>query len=102
MKWVERMITVGVLVGAVAYLPRSLALSGDLDDLERVQSEQAELIEKNTQLAEEVASLRLEVEGLRGSRGEIERVAREDLRLVRSDETVIELIGDSEEVEVRP
>lgn len=101
MKWLNRILVALVVAGALAWLPRQIASVRAGEDLARVQRERDALVEGNAELREEIAMLEAEVSALHGDphdpeRGaavarEIERIAREDLNMVRSGEFVFEI-----------
>lgn len=101
MKWLNRILVALVLAGAVAWLPRQLAQVRAGEDLARVERERDELVAGNAELRAEIELLEAEVTALHGDpddpeRGtavtrEIERIAREDLNMIRPGEFVFEI-----------
>lgn len=93
-------------VAAVAWLPRHLEGGDDAVDLARVERERLELSAGNTALREAVELLEAEVAALHVSSSdpeayakaaaEIQRIAREDLNLIRPGEVVFEFEENEE------
>ncbi len=89
-RWVLRLLMAAVLAVGVGYLPyraygpdgvsRTLRLQRDLEALET----------RNRQLAEDNLRLRQRVRSLREDRQAVERVARDELGLVRSEDVVFQ------------
>jgi cell division protein FtsB len=92
MLWLRRAAVVGCLIALVIALPRGLELGAGAPDLGRVERERSDLVEANLLLREEVRLLTAEVQALQRDPREIERIAREDLNLVRPGERVFELV----------
>ncbi|MGB1700494.1 MAG: FtsB family cell division protein [Nannocystaceae bacterium] len=102
MTWLNRLLLAGLLAGLVAYAPSELEAIHAPDDLERVTEERDELREGNARLREELRLLEAEVGALHSDvdasgsrevmRREIERIAREDLNMVRPGEIVFEFV----------
>lgn len=101
MVWLNRLLLALLVAGAVAYLPRQLAEGSRSEDLARVQREREELEAGNAELRAEIDLLQAEVRALhrdpedprarRELDAEIERIAREDLNLIRPGEVVFEV-----------
>lgn len=101
MVWLNRALAALLVVGAVAFLPGQWPRTSVSDDVARVEAERQELVGGNAALAAEIELLEAEVGALhqdpadpRGRRAlddEIERIAREDLNLVRAGEVVFEV-----------
>jgi cell division protein FtsB len=91
MHWINRTLLAALVICAIAYVPRHLSESPATDDTARVQSERDGLIEANEALHEEIRLLRAEIEAFKSDRREVERIAREDLNLVRPEEVVFEV-----------
>jgi cell division protein FtsB len=89
-RWVFRLLLAGVLAVGVGYLPyracgpegvsRTLRLQRDLEGLEA----------RNRTLQEENHRLRQRVRSLREDRHAVERVARDELGLVRSEDLIFQ------------
>lgn len=100
MSWTNRILLAVFAVVAVAWLPGQLSEPTRGDDLSRVRSEREALVEGNEALRGEIEQLQAEVRALQVDPAaavidptvdrEIERVAREDLNLVRTGEVVFE------------
>ncbi len=101
MTWLNRILLALLVAGAVAWLPAHLSEAAAPEDLARVLAERSALEASNVALREEIALLEAEVATLHadptrpGSRdaadAEVERIAREDLNLVRAGEVVFEV-----------
>ncbi len=101
MAWLNRLLLALLVAGAIAYLPRQLTESGSSEDLARVQRERTELEAGNEALRADIELLAAEVRALHQDPGdprgredlnaEIERIAREDLNLIRPGEVVFEV-----------
>ena len=91
MAWVNRILVAALLAGTIAYLPRGIEYGAASNDLSRVRSEREALQSANARLREEIRLLQAEVDALKRDPREVERIAREDLNLVRPDEVVFEL-----------
>ena len=91
MYWINRTLLAALVICAVAYVPRQLYEGKVADDTARVQSERDGLAGANEALREEIRLLRAEIEAFKSDRREVERIAREDLNLVRPEEVVFEV-----------
>ena len=76
--------TVPTLVLDEQGLPRFRALRGELQDLKV----------SNQELAREIAQLKREIDSLRVSTASVERIARDELGMVRHDEIVFQFRAD--------
>lgn len=107
MVWLNRLLLALLVAGAIAYLPRQLTETANSEDLARVQSERDELEAGNDVLRGDIELLEAEVAALHQDpqdplgrealNSEIERIAREDLNLVRPGEVVFEVRRSSKE-----
>jgi len=103
MTWLNRLLIAGLLAGLVAYAPAEVEAIRAPGDLERVTSERDDLRQGNVRLREELRLLEAEVDALHSDtaepgsrevmRREIERIAREDLNMVRPGEIVFEFVS---------
>ena len=73
-------VSVPLSILAPAGLPRYRALKGELAEVQRV----------NERLRRDVGQLRREVQGLRTDPAAIERIARDELGMVREDELLFQ------------
>ena len=106
MTWLNRLLLAGLLVRLLAYAPTELEAIRAPGDLERVTSERDQLRVGNVRLREELRLLEAEVGALHADtsepgdgdvmRREIERIAREDLNMVRPGEIVFEFVTPGE------
>ena len=104
MTWLNRLLVALLLAGLVAYLPAELDRMRAPGDLERVNRERDELQAGNARLREQIRLVEAEVSALHadvripGSRDlmlrEVERIAREDLNMVRPGEVVFEFSAE--------
>jgi cell division protein FtsB len=90
--WLNRILLVGVVLGALALVPDRFELEGSTEDLQRVRAEASTLREGNATLREEIRQLRAEIEAQKADPREVARIAREDLNLVRPGEVVFEVV----------
>ena len=112
MTWLNRSLVALLLAGLLAYLPGEIDAMRGPDDLERVTNERDALAKGNARLREELRLVDAEVSALHadaavpGSREvmmrEIERIAREDLNMVRPGEIVFEFDGTPNATEAAP
>jgi cell division protein FtsB len=90
-RWVVRFLVAVALAFAFGYLPYRVYGGPGLGRLAQLRRELAELKGKNQVTAAENERLRAEVHALRYDLGAVERVAREELGLVKPDEIVVQL-----------
>ena len=91
MAWVNRILVAALLAGTIAYLPRGIEYGSASDDLSRVRAEREALRATNARMGEALRLLQAEVDALKRDPRELERIAREDLNLIRPEEVVFEL-----------
>lgn len=101
MPWLNRILIATGIAVVLAWLPSQLAEHAGAEDLDRVVGERDELAAGNERLREEIEILEAEVAALHidpeapGAHDavarEVERIAREDLNLVRAGEVVFEV-----------
>ena len=96
MTWPNRILLAALIVGLIAFLPRQDSI--EPEDLGRVTREREDLGAKVDLLNVELAQLEAEVralhrppDGPRGDDGELARIARGDLNLIRPGEVVFEI-----------
>ena len=89
-KLVERVLPVAVLVVAVVGAPVLIFSPQGLPRLRGLQKELADVNEENAEVRREIEALRGRVARLRDDRGAIERIARDNLGLVRPNEVVFQ------------
>jgi cell division protein FtsB len=90
-RWLVRIFVAAALAVCFGWLPYQVYGGAGLGRLKQLRRELAELRAQNQQTATENERLRDEVNGLRYDLGTIERVAREELGLVRRGEIVFQL-----------
>jgi cell division protein FtsB len=90
-RWVARGLVAVSLAFAFGYLPYRVYGGAGLGRLRRLTVELAELKARNQVTSAENARLRAEVHALRHDLGAVERVAREELGLVRPGEVVFQI-----------
>lgn len=103
MVWINRLLWALLAAAVIAWVPRGFSDGEASHDLARVELERAELMAGNATLREEIQVLSAEVDALHVSpddpraqaraADEIQRIAREDLNLIREGEVVFELLG---------
>ena len=86
----ERILPVGVLVLAVIGAPVMILSPQGLPRLRGLEKELADVEEENADLRREIETLRGRVARLRDDPAAVERIARDDLGLVRQSEVVFQ------------
>lgn len=79
-----------LMVMAIMTVPTLVLDEQGLPRYRRLQSELEGLRASNEELAREIAALKREVEALRTDPGYVERIARDELGMVRDEELVIQ------------
>jgi cell division protein FtsB len=87
---VERVLPVAVLVVAVIGAPVLIFSPQGLPRLRGLEKELGDVEDENAQLRREIESLRGRVDRLRDDPGAVERIARDNLGLVRQTEVVFQ------------
>jgi len=87
---VERVLPVAVLIVAVVGAPVMIFSAQGLPRLRGLEKELTDVEEENTDLRREIESLRGRVARLRDDPAAVERIARDDLGLVRQTEVVFQ------------
>jgi len=90
-RWLVRLGLAAALAVAFGLLPYRVYGGAGLGRLHQLRRELDDLTARNRAVAEENERLRAEVHGLRYDLGAIERVAREELGLVKQDEVVFQI-----------
>jgi cell division protein FtsB len=90
-RWVARGVVAVALAFAFGYLPYKVYGGAGIGRLGHLKRELGELKARNQVTAAENARLREEVHALRHDLGAVERVAREELGLVRPGEMVFQI-----------
>ncbi len=90
-RWVVRLVVAGALAFAFGYLPYRVYGGAGLGRLGQLKRELVELKARNQVTAAENTRLREEVHALRHDLSAVERVAREELGLVRPGEVVYQI-----------
>jgi len=86
----ERILPVGVLVLAVIGAPVMILSPQGLPRLRGLEKELTDVEEENADLRREIETLRGRVARLRDDPAAVERIARDDLGLVRQSEVVFQ------------
>lgn len=86
----ERVLPVAILVVAVVGAPVLIFSPQGLPRLRNLQKELAEVGEENAELRREIDALHGKVARLRDDPGAVERIARDNLGLVRQTEVVFQ------------
>jgi cell division protein FtsB len=87
---VERVLPIAVLVVAVVGAPVLIFSPQGLPRLRGLQKELADVDDENAELRRDIDALRGKVERLRDDPAAVERIARDDLGLVRQSEVVFQ------------
>ena len=87
---VERLIPVGMLVVAAVSVPVMLSSPSGLGRLRALQSQRETLDLEVARLEREIERLRFQADSIKTSPSSIERVARDELGLVRRTELVMQ------------
>lgn len=87
-RWVERVLPLGILGLAVVAVPVMILSPEGLSRLERLEAERQTADEEISRLSQEIRELRAEVHAVRQEPEAVERVARDELGLVRRTEVV--------------
>jgi cell division protein FtsB len=86
----ERVLPVGVLVIAIVGAPVMILSPHGLPRLRGLEKELADVDDENAELRREIETLRGRVARLRDDPAAVERIARDDLGLVRQTEVVFQ------------
>lgn len=84
------LIPFALMVMAIMTVPTLVLDEQGLPRYRRLREELRELRESNEDLVREIASLKAEVEALRSDPAYVERIARDELGMVRADELVFQ------------
>jgi cell division protein FtsB len=87
---VERLVPVGMLVIAAVSVPVMLLSSSGLARLEALRGQRENLSFEVARLEREIERLRFQAESIKTSPSSVERVARDELGLVRRTELVMQ------------
>jgi cell division protein FtsB len=87
---VERILPIAILCTAIVAVPAMVFSPTGLGRLRNLREEQVRVDEEASRLAQEIRRLRAEVEGARNDPRAVERVARDELGLVRQTEVVFQ------------
>lgn len=87
---VERVLPVGALVVALVGAPVLIFAPQGLPRLRGLQKELADVEDENAELRRDIEALRGRVSRLRDDPGAVERIARDNLGLVRQSEVVFQ------------
>jgi cell division protein FtsB len=86
----ERLLPIAILVVAVVAVPAMILSPFGLRRLDALHQEREHAEEAVSHLSHEIRRLRAEVEQVRGQLSAVERVARDELGLVRRTEVVFQ------------
>ncbi len=89
--WAGRIVVAAVLACGVGFLPYRLYLRTGLSHFVKLRGELTQLEERNRKLRAGIVELRLQLERFQEDSDAIERVARDELGLVRSGEVVFKV-----------
>ena len=87
-RWLERVLPLGILGLAAIAVPVMIFSPSGLSRLERLGQERVRADEEISRLSQEIRELRAEVAAVRSDPAAVERVARDELGLVRQTEAV--------------
>jgi cell division protein FtsB len=90
----QRLVPLGMLLTAAGSVPVMLLSPSGLSRLEALQSQRRALDVEVQRLERDIERLRFEAEGIKTSPSSIERVARDELGLVRQTELVVQFKSD--------
>jgi cell division protein FtsB len=90
---IERVLPIAVLVLALVGAPIMIFAPEGLPRLRGLERELSSVNEENKQLEREIEDLRGQVTRLRDDPAAVERIARDDLGLVRQSEVVFQFAG---------
>jgi cell division protein FtsB len=88
--FVERALPIAILAVALVSVPILVLEPEGLPRLRALERELADVQAENTELRRDVAKLRIEVRDLRDDPAAVERIARDQLGLVRKSEVVFQ------------
>jgi cell division protein FtsB len=88
--FVERALPVTILAIALIYVPILIFEPEGLPRLRSLQHELADVEGENAELKRDIGKLRVEVRDLRDDPAAVERIARDQLGLVRKSEVVFQ------------
>ncbi len=91
--FLERVLPVAILVVAVVGAPVMIFSPQGLPRLRGLQKELGDVDDENAELRRHIESLRGRVSRLRDDPAAVERIARDDLGLVRQTEVVFQFAG---------
>lgn len=89
--WTLRLLVSGALAAGVGYLPYHLYLRSGLSHFVSLRAELSALEARNQKLRASIVELRLQLAKLKEDSEAIERVARDELGMVRSGEVVFKV-----------
>ncbi|HEY4118657.1 MAG TPA: septum formation initiator family protein [Byssovorax sp.] len=92
-RFVERVLPIGVLVMAVVGAPVLIFSPQGLPRLRSLEKELADVNDENAEATREIDALRGEVARLRDDPTAVERIARDNLGLVRQNEVVFQFVS---------
>ncbi len=88
LRWIFRLVLAAVLAVGLGYMPFSAFGPDGVAKALRLEQDLSKLEVKNQELRQENTDLQRQVESLRVDRGAIERVARDELGMVRPEDIV--------------
>ncbi|WP_231511133.1 FtsB family cell division protein [Chondromyces apiculatus] len=89
-RWIERVLPVAMLVIAVVGAPVMILAPQGLPRLRSLERELTQVEDENAELTREIEALRGKVSRLRDDPTAVERIARDNLGLVRQTEVVFQ------------
>ncbi|AKT40938.1 FtsB family cell division protein [Chondromyces crocatus] len=88
--WIERVLPVAMLVVAVVGAPVMIFAPQGLPRLRSLERELSQVEEENAELSRDIEALRGRVARLRDDPAAVERIARDNLGLIRQNEVVFQ------------
>ena len=89
-RWTERALPIGILSIAAVSVPVMMLRPGGVARMRSLQRELDQVHDENAQLGREVDALHAEVQALRDDPKAVEKIARDELGLVRKSEIVFQ------------
>ncbi len=89
-RFAERALPIGILTVAAVSVPILMLRPEGVTRMHALQRELDDVHSQNAELARDVGALRAEVQGLRDDPKAVEKIAREELGLVRKSEIVFQ------------
>ena len=89
--FVQRILPIGILSVAIVCVPVQILQPEGLPRMRGLDQELADVKSENADMSRDIGRLRREVHGLKDDPAAIEKIARDELGLVRKNEVVFQL-----------